>query len=145
MSKVCSDSKININGNKASFQLLPISSLFQHNSEFAYGWNDGSMIPAIGLQSLHSFGVSASYGPLSIQLRPEYLQAKNPEQEGFPSEQYDIVWAKYYDSYYNVTDITEWYPQTPYNELFWGQSSVRFNFDPISIGLSNENLWWGPR
>lgn len=129
---------------KSSFQLLPISSVFQHNSEFAYGWSDGSMIPAIGLQSLHSFGVSAAYGPLSIQLRPEYLQAKNPEYEGFPSEQFDVVWARYYDNYYNVSDITEWYPQTPYNKLLWGQSSIRLNFDPVSVGLSNENLWWGP-
>lgn len=131
-------------GNKASFQLLPFSSVFRYNSEFAYGWNDGGMIPSIGLQSLTSFGVSAAYGPLSIQLRPEYLQAKNPEYEGFPSEQFDIVWAKYYDSYYNVSDITEWYPESPYSKLFWGQSSVRLNFDPVSIGLSNENLWWGP-
>jgi hypothetical protein len=28
--------------------------------------------------------------------------------------------------------------------LSWGQSSIRLNFDPISIGLSNENIWWGP-
>ena len=129
---------------KASIQLLPISSVFQYNSEFAYGWNDGSMMPAVGLQSLHSFGVSAAYGPLRIQLRPEYLQAENPEYEGFPSEQFEVVWAKYYDSYFNVSDITEWYPQTPYNQLLWGQSSFRLNFDPVSVGLSNENLWWGP-
>jgi hypothetical protein len=131
-------------GNKASLKFLPFSSVFKYNSEFPYGWNDASMIPAKGLQSLHSFGVSASYGPLSIQLKPEYIHAENPEFEGFPSEQYDVVWAKYYDNYFNVSDITEWYPEAPYQKLLWGQSSIRLNFDPVSVGLSNENLWWGP-
>jgi hypothetical protein len=66
------------------------------------------------------------------------------EFEGFPSEQYDVVWAKYYDSYFNVSDITERYGENRYSKLFWGQSSVRLTFDPVSVGLSNENLWWGP-
>src|SRR5690606_3781073 len=28
--------------------------------------------------------------------------------------------------------------------FFPGQSSIRLNFHPISVGLSTENLWWGP-
>ncbi|HQS06798.1 MAG TPA: capsule assembly Wzi family protein, partial [Daejeonella sp.] len=100
--------------------------------------------PAKGNQTSISFGASFKYGPLSIQLKPEYVYAENAEFEGFPSEQYDVVWAKYYNNYFNVSDITERYGEDPYSKLFWGQSSVRLTFDPISIGISNENLWWGP-
>jgi hypothetical protein len=32
----------------------------------------------------------------------------------------------------------------PFNKAFWGQSSIRLTFGPASIGLSNENIWWGP-
>ncbi|HQT24941.1 capsule assembly Wzi family protein [Daejeonella sp.] len=131
-------------GNKAYLQLLPISLQHQYNSILPYDWNDGTMIPAKGNQTSISFGASFKYGPLSIQLKPEYVYAENAEFEGFPSEQYDVVWAKYYNNYFNVSDITERYGEDPYSKLFWGQSSVRLTFDPISIGISNENLWWGP-
>ncbi|NEW85504.1 MAG: capsule assembly Wzi family protein, partial [Mariniphaga sp.] len=26
----------------------------------------------------------------------------------------------------------------------WGQSSIQLNYGPVSLGFSNENLWWGP-
>jgi hypothetical protein len=117
-------------GNKGIFQLLPISLQHQYNSILPYDWNDGTMIPAKGNQTHFSFGAFFKYGPLSIQLRPEYVYADNPEFEGFPSEQYDIVWANYYDKYYNVSDITERYGEDPYSKLFWGQSSIRLTFEP---------------
>lgn len=131
-------------GGKGTFRLLPFNTQLQVNSELPYDWNDGAMIPAKGFQSQYSFGAFASYGPLSLQLKPEYIRAENPEFEGFPAEQFDVVWAGYYDSYFNVTDITERYNESPYSKLFWGQSSIRLTFEPVSIGLSNENLWWGP-
>ena len=31
-----------------------------------------------------------------------------------------------------------------HNRLLLGQSSVRFNWKKISLGISKENLWWGP-
>lgn len=138
------NSRLSVPGNKGIIQLLPISLQHQYNSILPYDWNDGTMIPAKGNQTSLSFGAFFKYGPLSIQLRPEYVYAENAEFEGFPSEQYDVVWAKYYNNYFNVTDITERYGEDPYSKLFWGQSSVRLTFDPISIGISNENLWWGP-
>jgi hypothetical protein len=129
---------------KGSFQLLPLSIQHQYNSLLPYDWNDGAMIPAKGNQTQLSFGVFFKQGPLSIQLKPEYVHAENLEFEGFASEQYDVVWAKYYDKYFNVSDITERYGENRYSKLFWGQSSVRLTFDPVSVGISNENLWWGP-
>lgn len=138
------NSRLSMPGNKGNIQLLPISLQHQYNSIHPYDWNDGTMIPAKGNQTSLSFGASFKYGLLSIQLKPEYVYAENAEFEGFPSEQYDVVWAKYYNNYFNVSDITERYGEDPYSKLFWGQSSVRLNFDPISIGISNENLWWGP-
>ena len=136
--------KSKLNWSKGSFQLLPISVQHQYNSQLPYDWNDGTMIPARGNQTQISFGAFFKQGPLSIQLKPEYVNAENLEFEGFPSEQYDIIWARYYANYFNVSDITERYGEKNYSKLFWGQSSVRLTFDPVSVGISNENLWWGP-
>lgn len=137
-------SRLSWSGDKAYLQLLPVSLQWQNNSLLPYDWNDGALIPAKGSQTQISFGAFFKYGPLSVQLKPEYVSAENLEYEGFPSEQYDIVWAGYYDKYFNVTDITERYGEDAYSKLFWGQSSVRLTFDPVSVGISNENLWWGP-
>lgn len=136
--------KNNLSWSKGSFELLPLNVQHQYNSQLPYDWNDGAMIPANGNQTQLSFGVFFKQGPLSIQLKPEYVHAENLEFEGFPSDQYDVVWAKYYDKYFNVSDITERYGEKRYSKLFWGQSSVRLTFDPVSVGISNENLWWGP-
>ncbi len=114
-----------------SFQLLPLSWQQQYNSHHAYGWNDGLMVPAKGYQTLISGGFFAKAGILEIQVRPEYVYAPNPDHE--------IL-----DIYRGAPDIPTRFGEGPYSELSWGQSSVRLNFASLSLGLSNENLYWGP-
>lgn len=128
---------------KFKASVLPFSFQLRFNSHHPYGWNDGAMIPAKGIQSLISGGIYAEYGPLSVQLRPEILLAANPAFEGFTKEHYDVIAARYYD-FYNFTDLPQRFGTEPYSGISWGQSSIRLNFDPVSIGLSNENLLWGP-
>ena len=31
-----------------------------------------------------------------------------------------------------------------HNRLLLGQSSISLNWKALSIGFSNENIWWGP-
>lgn len=138
------NNRFSLGGDKGSIELLPLNFQYQFNSLLPYDWNDAGFIPTRGNQSQMSFGVFAKYGPLSIQLKPEYIEAENLDFEGFPSEQFDVVWAKYFDKYYNISEITERFGEDVYSKLLWGQSSIRLTFDPVSIGLSNENLWWGP-
>ncbi|MEJ7691807.1 capsule assembly Wzi family protein [Daejeonella sp.] len=137
-------STLSVGGSKGYLQLLPVTLLHQYNSRVPYGWNDGAMIPAGGHQTQGSLGIYAKYGPLSIQLKPEFVSAQNNEFEGLPTDYHDPVWANYYDRYFNVTDIPERFGEETYSKAFWGQSSVRLNFAPVSIGLSTENLFWGP-
>ncbi|MGB4774732.1 MAG: capsule assembly Wzi family protein [Daejeonella sp.] len=111
--------------------LLPITWQQQYNSNQPYGWNDGAMIPAKGYQTMLSGGVFAKLGPLSIQLRPEYVYAANQD--------FEIL-----DIYQGAPDIQSRFGNTAYHKTTWGQSSIRLTFGPVSMGLSNENLWWGP-
>lgn len=129
---------------KSKIQLLPVSFEQIYTSHHPYGWNDGSIIPARGYQRRLSVGAYAQYGPLSIQLRPEIVHAENSVFEGFNTEHADIIWNYYYNTYLNLSDIPERFGDNVYHKAGWGQSSIRITFDPISIGLSNENLWWGP-
>lgn len=128
---------------RGRIQLLPFTWLQQFNTHHPYSLNDGAMIPARGYQTMFSGGVYAQYGPVSIQLRPEYVYAANNNFQGFYKEQTDQVWAEYY-ALHNVIDLPDKFGDNAYKRLFWGQSSLRLNYGPVSLGLSNENLWWGP-
>jgi len=127
-------------------QLLPISWLNQFNSHHPEGINDGSMIPSRGYQTKISAGVYVKYGPLSIQLRPEFVYAQNKSFDGFPQNYISEIGIEFPNSpyYRNNIDLPERFGDGVYNKAFWGQSSIRLTFGSVSFGLSNENLWWGP-
>lgn len=142
--------KINFDGmykfhkGKGKFQLLPISLLNQYNSHHPEGINDGSMIPSRGTQMRVSAGFYFKYGPLSIKLKPEFIYAQNKVFDGFPQNHTTYNGIKFPISPYRGIDLPERYGFGAYNKAFIGQSSIRLTFGPVSFGLSNENLWWGP-
>lgn len=133
-----SDSSLNLNKEiynsvKGKSRILILPGVWQHryNGNPYYSRNDGAMIPAKGYQNLISGGVFAKFGILSVQIKPEYVFATN--------DQFNEV-----QSHFGTADIPVRFGNDFYSQLSWGQSSIRLNLDPISIGLSNENLWWGP-
>lgn len=123
--------------------LLPLSVQYQFNSHHPVDWNDGAMIPAKGSQTLISGGLFLKAGPLTVQLRPEIVNAQNAEFETMNQEQYSIFFARYYDIYNNI-DLPVRFGTTAYRKILPGQSSVRLNYKALSVGVSTENLWWGP-
>lgn len=128
---------------KFSAILLPLTVQTQFNSHNPYGWNDGAMIPAKGLQTLMSAGVYMEYGILSIQFRPEVDLAVNGKFDTFDKNHYEVIAARYYDFYNNI-DLPARFGNNEYSKAYWGQSSIRLNYKDLSFGLSTENLWWGP-
>lgn len=111
--------------------ILPFSWQQRYSGHPSYNRNDGGMIPAKGYQSLVSAGFFAKVGPLSVQIRPEYVFATNTK-------------FREVRLHYGRMDLPARFGNSTYSQLDWGQSSVRLSLNPISIGLSNENLWWGP-
>ncbi|MES3016261.1 MAG: capsule assembly Wzi family protein [Bacteroidota bacterium] len=126
------------------FKLFPIAVEQQLNSTNSYGWNDGLMIPAKGFQQYVSGGVFLKAGPLSIQALPEFVYAANPDY----LEGNDRAAADSYSRYIGLNnygaDLPPYYEQPNFRTFGFGQSSIRLNFGRVSLGLSNENLWWGP-
>jgi hypothetical protein len=55
---------------KGRVEVLPVMLRGQYNSDYAFGINNGPMIPNSGMQYLFSAGVYLEYGPLSVQLQP---------------------------------------------------------------------------
>lgn len=128
---------------RGQFRLLPLTLQQQFNSDHPYGWNDGAMIPAKGYQTLVTGGFYVKHGVLSIQFQPEFVYAANPAFNGFASGHSSDELVEYY-AYHNLIDNPERFGNGPYSKMFWGQTSLRLTFGWFSVGLSNENLWWGP-
>ena len=127
-------------------KILPLDYNIEFNSRHPYNRNNGSMLPNRGYQHILSAGIYAEIGPLSIQLKPEYLFSENKDFEGFgegPNGHYSYIWAKRY-KLWNKIDMPERFGEKSISETLIGQSSIRLNFKGFSLGVSNENIWWGP-
>lgn len=123
---------------------LPVVWQQQYNTDHPYGMNDGAMILARGYQTLFSGGVAAKIGPLSIQLRPEFVFAENKFFGGVLDAENSFSIKDKYVTLLNKIDLPERFGDKGYTKFNWGNSSIRLNVGPVSFGLSNENLWWGP-
>ena len=137
---------LSILNDKVKLKILPVDYNIEYNSHHPYNRNNGSMIPNRGYQQIISPGIYAEIGPLSIQLKPEYIFSENKDFEGFgegPNGHYPIIWAKRY-KLWNHIDMPERFGEKSFNEILIGQSSIRLNFKGLSLGVSNENIWWGP-
>ena len=112
------------NWKKPEFAVLPLNITQQYNSHHPYGWNDGAMIAAKGFQALVSAGLYARYGAVEVQLKPEFIYATNPAYAS--NSQYGSGVGK------------------SFQKVYLGQSSISLNMGALAIGVSTENLWWGP-
>lgn len=142
-----------------SLQMLPMERITQYVSHHPFSMNDGGMIPAVGLQSFTRAGVYGEVGffrklgergaahrrgiVLSVQLQPEWITAENLDYEGFPDTHSDQAWTEYWLTQSRI-DWPEHFGDGSYSRVSWGQSSARISSGPVSFGVSNENLWWGP-
>ena len=94
------------------------------NTNHPYGGNDGAMSYSKGYQFQISGGVYAQFKNIKLLLRPEYVQTA---------------------SQYYKTSAGFWGQVNPaYKKLLLGNSSLRFDLGKISMGVSTQNLWWGP-
>jgi hypothetical protein len=125
-------------------KILPFDFKMEYSSHHPYNRNNGSMIPNRGYQQLISFGFFAELGPLSIQFKPESVYAENRDFEGFPDSHYAAIWSKRYRSLWNNIDLPERFGENAYKKSLFGQSSIRLNYHGLSLGISSENIWWGP-
>lgn len=128
---------------KLKTKLLPAIFRMQHNPAYSFGQNNGTMVPNRGVQTVLSGGVHFTYGRFSLQFQPEFLTAQNKTFRGMPVGA-GRNWRDYYE-YLNRIDIPERFGSGIVIKPYLGNSSIRFTLDNgLSLGISNEYLWWGP-
>jgi hypothetical protein len=107
----------------SDIQLLPINFLQKYNSHHPYGWNDGPLSFSKGYQFVGSGGVYMRWRNLHLTLRPEFFKTASDPYET------SGLWGQ---------------RTSALSKLIPGQSSLRMDFGPLSVGASTQNLWLGP-
>lgn len=130
---------------KGKIKSLPLEFRMAYDTDHPDSRNDGAMIRSRGLQTYLSAGLYTEWGPLTIQLKPEFIFAENNDYQGFPEKprHFETTWQSRY-AFFNQIDEPERYGNGNYVKSTLGQSSLRFNHWGLSLGLSTENIWWGP-
>ncbi len=131
------------NDNSVEIKFLGIDYFLEYNLNHPYNRNNGTMIPNKGYQHIIAPGIFFKIGPLSIQLQPEHHYSENKNFDGFWEGHYPEIWAKRY-KLWNHIDMPERFGNVRHNRTTIGQSSIRLNWKNLSLGISNENIWWGP-
>lgn len=124
-------------------RVMPLQWRNDVTSTFPYSRNDGAMIPNVGYQTMLSAGVHLRYRFLSVQLNPEVVLAQNAPYDGY-NGLVERSWRLWYSRIGNTIDQPERFGDGWYTRILPGQSSIRLTFNPVSVGVSTENLWWGP-
>lgn len=134
---------INWETQKRLFKILPIRNTLAFNTDRPYGWGNNLMVPNVGFQNYTSAGFNTKFHFINIQLQPEVVAAQNRPYSGFsdnfPSS---VIRDRFF--YWNNGDFPERFGEDIYYNFWWGQSKVSVNAGGFEVGISTENLWWGP-
>lgn len=112
--------------------ILPVHFRHQYNMHHHYGWQNGPMVPTRGQQMYLSVGVHLRLNKhMSLQIRPEGIWAQNHDIPNPPVRHGGI-------------DNPDRFGTKALEEMFAGQSYLKWHHGPISWGVSTENVQWGP-
>ncbi|EKB48336.1 capsule assembly Wzi family protein [Cecembia lonarensis] len=128
---------------KQNFNLTPLYTTTEFNSNRPYSWGNGLMIPNTGLQQYISFGLVFTSKFFEIQFQPEFVLAENKSYFGFP-DTFDerITRARFH--FWNYSDVPERFGEGSISKFSFGQSKAVLKFKKIEMGLASQNIWWGP-
>ncbi len=133
------------NSKKLYIKSFQLSDIRQNNDHMPIGFNDGNMYPAVGQQERVSAGVNIRWKALDINIQPEWVSAQNLQQYVDKGNQTDgNWWPRYYLITANNIDDFRRFGKEAINEYSLGQTRVGLSYPNFAIGVSSENLWWGP-
>jgi hypothetical protein len=124
-------------------EILPILSITNFNSNRPYGWGNYGMQNGTGFQTLVSPGAFIKFHFLEVQFRPEFVWGQNSAYSGFNDQFSDnSIFARF--RYWNYGDNPERFDGNFNQFIAWGQSYASLSFGKAEVGISTQNLWWGP-
>ena len=132
-------------GNTIYATVLPLQVTGQYVTEHPFQELDGPMVASSGRQTYISGGVYLKLGPLTIQYQPQFVWAENKNYRGtIQTPNYNYPDSYSYDHFKNNLVFNGILDDPFLKNNLLGNSSIRLNAGPVSVGVSSENLTWGP-
>jgi hypothetical protein len=123
--------------------VVPPASLTKLHTSWADDRNDGALWAGRGVSSVVSTGLRARWRWITAQLAPLAAWQQN---RGFFAPASTASGQSPYANPFNGgrIDLPLRMGPSAFWTLDWGQSYLRADAFGLAVGLSNENLWWGP-
>jgi hypothetical protein len=119
----------------------------QNNSALPYSYNAETFLPVAGFQQRFTAGIQMESKHFSFIFQPEFVTAANPLLDHLlPPESNSLnnYWGKFFAMIGNKIDMPSWFGNEPISKTYLGQSAIRYKTPQFALGISTENLWWGP-
>lgn len=138
--------KFNFLGIPSFIKVLPFTWLNEYNSKLPFGYNNGPLYPNVGYQTMVTGGIYVRAGILNIQFKPELVHAENSAFLTFSNVQanYGSTIIPAFFNYINSIDAPERFGPYGLSHAGLGQSKITLIYKNVELGVSTENLWWGP-
>ncbi|WP_114750934.1 capsule assembly Wzi family protein [Pleomorphovibrio marinus] len=128
--------------NTGNLRLLPFRGIGKYAGGRPSGPSPYEMLPAAGLQTLGSVGVEYMLPWLHVYLQPTLLLALNPSYQGYPGFGAGPDANRF--SIWRTGDMSERLYPGRVARLGWGNSKAAIRAGAWEMGMSTENIWWGP-
>ena len=119
-----------------------------NNSAIPYGFNDGPIWQGRGTNVEVIAGVAVTVGPVRVIVAPEFLSSANLAYQTIPYPQNGpgnrSPWANPFHPAPNGIDLPSRFGDQPLRSVDRGQSSITLRLPMVELGVSTENVWWGP-
>lgn len=132
-SQKTSNSKINI---------LPVRWSNHFNNKYARGYNDGAVWKGRGLTSSLQGGVQGKFKMIDLTLAPIFFYSQNSNFSLAPLTGSNNIYN--YQFRDNQIDYVQRYGDDSFTKFNLGQSEIRLVYQSITLGVSTQNIIWGP-
>lgn len=116
------------------------------NSQLPFSMNDGARWAGRGWSTTVSAGIRVRWNNVRAVIAPEVIYAENrsfPVLPAPPASGLDPFATPWHAGRYRI-DQPSRFGTRPTVQLWWGQSVVEATFGAVGLGVSTEDLWWGP-
>lgn len=113
------------------------------NSQRPWGQNDGSVWQGRGYTATFSTGLFARGDFFEVAIRPRFMRAENADFELSPIPLHPKLAPWGYPGR-NDIDLPQRFGPDAITEIYPGASYAQAAYHGVGIGISTENMWWGP-
>ncbi|WP_114752560.1 capsule assembly Wzi family protein [Pleomorphovibrio marinus] len=127
---------------KQNVVLLPVRLLAKHASGRPIGPDPYLLLPAAGGQYMAMAGVEFRNSWIHAYFQPIFSFSANPPYDGFNSINDNLDGLRF--RVWMQGDTGERLYPGRHRNMAWGNSKLAFQLGALELGVSTENLWWGP-